>query len=367
MSTLAPASSYAAPRWRALALLTVVVLIAHTLVLTSVPSHFGPERPPSSEPAPAFVTRSIPAPPAEPAPPPPAAMPEAAPVPEPPRKKQAAAPEESPQTAIDSAATSKAKRRPADYVPDAPTEADLRAAAAEIAAATAANAAAAEPAAPNQAPVTAVALPGSVTLEYKMTGSAKGLNYYANAELRWQNTGETYEALMRVSALFLGSRSMTSTGQIGPDGLAPLRFSDKSRTEVAAHFEPDKNQISFSANTPTLAWVKGAQDRVSVFIQLGGMLAGNPAGFPAGSTIAIYTVGPRDADTWTFLVEAEEKLALPFGELTTVKLTRQPRREFDQKVEVWYAPSLGYLPVRNRITQSNGDSIDQQLSVLSKN
>jgi hypothetical protein len=106
---------------------------------------------------------------------------------------------------------------------------------------------------------------------------------------------------------------MGSTGVVGTEGLAPIRFSDKSRSEVAAHFDPDKGQVSFSANTPAVPWIKGAQDRVSVFIQLGGMLAGNPAVFPVGSTISMYTVGPRDADTWTFLVEAEEKLACPLA------------------------------------------------------
>jgi hypothetical protein len=211
-----------------------------------------------------------------------------------------------------------------------------------------------------------MALPENVKLEYKMIGSAKGLNYHANGELNWRRVGNLYDAGMRVSALFLGSRSMGSTGVVGPEGLAPIRFSDKSRSEVAAHFDPDKGQVSFSANTPAVPWIKGAQDRVSVFIQLGGMLAGNPALFPVGSTLSMYTVGPRDADTWTFLVEAEENLTLPFGEMATLKLTRQPRREFDQKVEIWYAPSLGYLPVRNKITQSNGDFIDQQLSGLNQ-
>ncbi|MEO8388075.1 MAG: DUF3108 domain-containing protein [Polaromonas sp.] len=215
-----------------------------------------------------------------------------------------------------------------------------------------------------QASVAAVALPENARLQYKMTGSAKGLTYHAGAELRWHYDSGKYDALLEVSALFLGSRSMTSTGQVGPEGLAPTRFSDKSRSEVAAHFEPDKGQIIFSANTPTVPWIKGAQDRVSVFIQLSAMLAGNPAGFPTGSTISIYTVGPRDADTWTFRVESEEKLALPYGEMETLKLTRQPRREFDQKVEIWYAPSLGYLPVRSKITQQNGDFIDQQLSAI---
>jgi len=353
MSMLAPTLPNAGPSRRALALLALVVLIAHTLVLTTVPARFDSERPPSSEATLAFVTRSIPPP--KPAEPPPAALPEAAPVPKPARKKPT-------EDVSDAEPVRVPKPRPADYVPDAPSPADLLAAAAATPETPAASAPEAAP--PAIAP--AVALPASVLLEYKMTGNSKGMNYFANAELRWQNTGDSYDALMRVSALFLGSRSMASTGQLGPEGLAPTRFSDKSRTEVAAHFEPEKNQISFSANTPTLPWSRGVQDRVSVFMQLGGMLAGNPAAFPTGSTIAIYTVGPRDADTWTFLVEAEEKLALPFGELAAVKLTRQPRREFDQKVEIWYAPSLGYLPVRNRITQSNGDFIDQQLSALSK-
>ncbi len=209
-------------------------------------------------------------------------------------------------------------------------------------------------------------LPASAQLDYKMSGSAKGLNYHAKAELSWQNTGSSYNARMTVSALFLGSRTMSSTGQVGAEGLAPSRFSDKSKTEVAAHFEADKGQISFSANTPTAPWIKGAQDRVSVFLQLGGMLAGNPAGFPPGSTISTYTVGPRDADSWTFLVESGEQLTLPFGELATIKLSRQPRREYDQKVEIWYAPALGYLPVRSKITQANGDFIDQQLSALTR-
>ena len=240
------------------------------------------------------------------------------------------------------------------------------AASAAVAATAPASAAAAPPPGASQTPVTAMALPASVQLDYKMTGSAKGLTYHANGELAWQNTGSRYNASMTVKALFIGSRTLSSTGQVSDQGLAPSRFTDKSRTEVAAHFEPDKGQISFSANTPTLPWTPGAQDRVSVFMQLGGMLAGNPAAFPVGSQISLRTVGPRDADMWTFLVENEERLSLPFGELATLKLSRKPRHEYDQKLEVWYAPALGYVPVRNKITQANGDFVDQELKTLSR-
>lgn len=211
-----------------------------------------------------------------------------------------------------------------------------------------------------------MALPASAQLTYRMTGSAKGLVYHAKGELMWRHDGASYSAGMTVRALFLGARTMGSAGRIGAQGLAPARFADKSRTELAAHFEPEKGQISFSANTPPAAWQPGAQDRVSVVLQLGGMLAGNPSGFADGSTITVFTAGPRDADYWTFVVEGAQVLQLPFGELATLKLSRQPRRPYDQKVELWYAPALGYLPVRNKITQANGDFVDQELGELAR-
>ena len=214
--------------------------------------------------------------------------------------------------------------------------------------------------------VTSVALPASAILTYRMTGNARGLTYHASAELGWRNLGDHYDARMTVSALFLGSRSMASVGQLGTGGLAPTRFSDKSRSEVAAHFEPDKGLITFSANTPSAPWVPGAQDRVSVFFQISGLMAGNPANFPVGTTVVMYTAGPRSADTWAFTVAAEEVLTLPYGDIQAVKLTRKPQREYDQTVEIWLAPALDYLPVRNKIIQSNGDFIDQQLSDLKR-
>ena len=214
---------------------------------------------------------------------------------------------------------------------------------------------------PGQAPV-AISIPGSVRLKYKLTGLSRNLNYHANGEMTWLRDGNRYEASMVVSAFLLGSRSLTSVGEVTADGLAPKRFGDKSRSELAAHFDADKGKITFSANRPEVPWQRGAQDRLSVFFQLSGLLAGQPKGFPTGSKIPIYTVGPREAETWAFSVEAEEALSLPMGELRALRLTREPRREFDQKVEAWFAPSLAYWPVRIKITQSNGDFVDQQLS-----
>jgi len=57
-----------------------------------------------------------------------------------------------------------------------------------------------------------------------------------------------------------------------------------------------------------------------------------------------------------------ERLALPAGPFETLKLVRPPQREFDQLFELWLAPALGYMPVRLRLTESNGDVADLRLS-----
>ena len=373
------------PVWRQFALLAAGVLVAHLLLLQTLPAQLGTQLDTDADgnrPNPAFTTRSIEAPPPPAAPIVPAVPVLAAVAP---RLAQAVKRPKKPSndavTQSNSlyAATQNiaidAPQPAADSLPDSATtttittptsNADTPSTTFSAANTTATASLAALPAGPPTTPVTAISLPGSVRLQYKVLGTSKGLKYNADAELAWRNAGGQYEASMKVSAFLIGSRSMTSVGAITATGLAPTRFADKFKSELAAHFEAEKGKITFSANTPDAPWIDGVQDRVSVFVQLGGMLAGKPGDFPAGSTITLYTAGPREADSWTFTVEGEETLALMGGQIFTLKLTRKPRREFDQKVEIWYAPSLSYLPVRNRITQQNGDFIDKQLTEVVK-
>lgn len=212
----------------------------------------------------------------------------------------------------------------------------------------------------NQAPPP-VQLPPPTQLQFDVTGQVRLLHYRARAELVWQHDGERYQAQQSISALFVGSRSQRSTGRIGAQGLLPERFLDKSRSEQAAHFDPARGKATFSANTPDAAIGPGAQDRLSVFIQMGALLAAAPENYPPGTQIHLTTVGARNADRWAFVVEGPETLELPAGALPTLKLLRMPQRDYDQKAELWLAPSLGYLPVRIRLSQSNGDFADLQL------
>ena len=61
-------------------------------------------------------------------------------------------------------------------------------------------------------------------------------------------------------------------------------------------------------------------------------------------------------------MEGDEALDLPGGRVATRKLVRQPRGEYDVRLELWLATGMDYVPVRLRLTQPNGDFVDQQWS-----
>ena len=204
-------------------------------------------------------------------------------------------------------------------------------------------------------------IPASALLKYQVVGMSKQLNYSAWAEFSWQQDGQRYDSKLEVGAFLLGSRSQTSQGTLGAEGLMPQRFGDKYRSEVASHFQRDKGVISFSTNAPEVPLLKGAQDRLSVVMQIAALLSAEPERYPVGTMLSFQTAATRDAEVWLFLVEKFENLQLPYGDVPTIKINRKPRKEFDQTIELWFAPSIDYLPVRLRVTNANGDFVDQQL------
>jgi hypothetical protein len=213
----------------------------------------------------------------------------------------------------------------------------------------------------------ASSLPEPARMSYEVVIEARGVRVRGDALLVWRHDGRDYDARLEVSAPFLPSRVQQSTGRITADGLEPRRFSDEGRRgQEATHFVPEQGKIVFSNNRPEAALAAGTQDRLSVVIQLSVIIAGEPNRYPPGSSIAIPTAGIRDAETWVFTVEGEESLALPGGTLRALKLQRLPRKEFDQKVELWLAPAKDYAPVRLRLTNPNGDSVDQRWASTDK-
>ena len=214
-------------------------------------------------------------------------------------------------------------------------------------------------------PLPPAQLPASVRLGYDIQGKAKGLGYSADAQLQWLVEGQRYTAELEISAFLVGSRVQTSQGSVGPHGLQPLRFGDRRRgSEKAAHFDHARQLIRFSNNAPDAPLQPGAQDRLSVFLQLGALLQARPQAYPEGASIAVQVASTGGAEVWQFQVADLQSLTLPAGTVVARRLLRDPRRDFDSTVEVWLAPSLQYLPVRIRVTEHDGSVADQLLREL---
>ncbi|MCG8989373.1 DUF3108 domain-containing protein [Delftia acidovorans] len=206
-----------------------------------------------------------------------------------------------------------------------------------------------------------VQLPDPARLSFAVTGQAKRFNYSASAELVWRHANGQYQASQEVSLFLLGSRSQTSEGRITDRGLEPSRFNDKARKEQSAQLAFDQNLAHFSTGAPDAAIAPGAQDRLSVFLQLSALLAAAPQRYPAGTQISFITVSARRADRWTFRVGETETLDLPSGSTQALRLDKIAAAGDDQQASLWLAPSMQYLPVRIRLAQDNGDFADLQL------
>lgn len=194
---------------------------------------------------------------------------------------------------------------------------------------------------------------------YKVIVSKKGNPIQGEARLTWQQDGEKYALELSISAP-IEVLNYKSSGTLTPQGLMPLDFYDKTvfKSTVAAHFVYAQNKITFSTTPNETELIPGAQDRNSILMQIAGLLAADPARYTPGTTFSIQIVNAREAEPWLFTVNEPETLNLETGSQIAWRLARNPRREFDRKIELWFVPAMNYLPVRYRQTESNGDYQD---------
>ncbi|MEY5022594.1 MAG: hypothetical protein RIS72_1169, partial [Pseudomonadota bacterium] len=155
------------------------------------------------------------------------------------------------------------------------------------------------------------------------------------------------------------NRVWRSVGQLSEGGLTPKRYSDSWRGERAAHFETDQQKISFSGNLPSAPLLPGAQDQVSLFIQMAAAVASQ--NFTTGAELMIQTATARDAVNWTLTYKADEFIEVNGDRLETQRWLCLPRGKFDSQIEMWLAKSLAGLPARIKISQVSGNFIDMEM------
>jgi hypothetical protein len=208
--------------------------------------------------------------------------------------------------------------------------------------------------------------PPSTRLRYVLTGHYRG-PIDGSAQVQWLRQGTHYQVHLDVHIgppfAAIIERQMSSDGSLGADGLRPRRYDE--RTHIAFR-EPRSLSLFFDADTVQLAGggrvprPPGVQDAVSQFVQLTWRFTLQPALLSEGQVIELPLVLPRRVETWVYDVRASETLWTPVGAIEAVHVQprREPRPGGDLVAEMWFAPTLQYLPVRIKIRQDAQTWID---------
>ncbi len=209
--------------------------------------------------------------------------------------------------------------------------------------------------------------PPSTRLTYVLSGNYRG-EVHGNARVQWVRQDARYQVHLDISIgpsfAPLISRRMTSDGELGERGLTPRRYDEATRVLFQ---QPGRATVLFSPERVTLAngsqheALPGVQDTASQFVQLTWLFTTQPELLRAGNTVTLALALPRRTGRWVYDVLGQEKLATPIGVLDTYHLKprlgeRRPGNELS--AEVWFAPTLQYLPVRLRISQDADTFID---------
>ncbi|MEP7058263.1 MAG: DUF3108 domain-containing protein [Caldimonas sp.] len=210
----------------------------------------------------------------------------------------------------------------------------------------------------------------STRVSFVLTGNFRG-EVTGNAQVEWIRVGTRYQVnldlLVGPEFAPLITRRMSSEGELTTDGLTPSRYDEdtqvvfRERRRVSVVFEPDAVVL---ANGQRRERWRGVQDTASQFVQLTWLFTTHPELLRVGGTVEVPLALPRNVDRWTYDVLEEVELATPFGPLATfhLKPRRATQKNGDLSAEIWFAPSLRYLPVRIRIEQDAQTFLDLMIS-----
>jgi len=179
--------------------------------------------------------------------------------------------------------------------------------------------------------------------------------------IHWMSDGEHYDMVVSVPLPFVGTFSWTSRGHVDAFGLAPDKYIEKRghRPEDVTVFNRSAKQIVFTRTPDSLALPDAAQDRFSMVMQLASLVRGDPGAYKPGVTREFYVADNDSGETWPVTTIGDETVQTDHGYVTARHFMRLPRHDGDKRrIDVWLAPSLGWLPVRLVQTEPNGTEFE---------
>ena len=191
-------------------------------------------------------------------------------------------------------------------------------------------------------------------MSYLLSGHYRG-PVQGTAQVDWLRDGSRYQVRMRTAIGPVLSRQIVSEGELTSAGLVPRSFHGEQKVLFTSarrwslRFTPERIVL---ADGREIDSQPGAQDEASQFVQLTWLFTTRPELLQVGQSVELPLIVNRSLDRWTYDVVAEEVLHFPFGAVPTFHVKpRRAARAGDLLAEIWFAPTLQYLPVRILIRQ----------------
>lgn len=200
--------------------------------------------------------------------------------------------------------------------------------------------------------------PVDTRLTYRLTGDWRG-PLFGDARVLWQREGDRYQVRLDVKVQPLFTQVLTSQGEVTPEGLLPRVYEEmrpgKRRT---AQFGDTVLMLEHGKTAPRPA---GVQDTASQFVELSQRFATGRELLEVGRTVSLWLARPGAVDHWTYDIVARELLQTPrFGPVEAFHLKPRPiaNPRGNITAEMWFAPTLQYLPVRIKVVMGDEAHLD---------
>lgn len=200
--------------------------------------------------------------------------------------------------------------------------------------------------------------PTDTLLHYRLTGHFRG-PLYGDARVQWQREGDKYQVRLDVRIQVFGTQILTSQGEVTPDGLLPRAYEELRPGK--RRFATIGDEVVMLENGRTVPRPPGVQDTASQFVELSHRFATGKELLEVGRSVSLWLARPGGVDQWTYDIVGLDTLRTGgLGPVEAFHLKPRPLSvpRGNITAEMWFAPSLQYLPARIKVLMGDEAYLD---------
>jgi len=192
--------------------------------------------------------------------------------------------------------------------------------------------------------------PLDTRVNYRLGGVFRSGDLHGDARVQWLRQDHRYEVRIEIDVTLLARLVMTSQGEVTPQGLAPEVYEEQRRSGVRR--ATLREETILLGNGEVVPRPEGVQDTASQFVELSHRFASGRERLEVGRSVELWLARPGHLALWTYDIVARETLETPaLGPVEAFHLKPRPLANPRGNItaEMWFAPSLQYLPVRIKV------------------